>query len=50
MLYNVKARVSDVGEIQSKGPSVFSSYWNNPEQTNLAFTDDGWFKTGDMAK
>ena len=50
LLYNVKARVSDVGEIQSKGPSVFSSYWNNPEQTNLAFTDDGWFKTGDIGQ
>ena len=39
----------EAGEIIIKGPSVFQEYWNKPEATKEAFTDDGWFKTGDMA-
>jgi malonyl-CoA/methylmalonyl-CoA synthetase len=37
------------GEIQVKGPGVFQEYWNKPEATQNAFTDDHWFKTGDIA-
>jgi malonyl-CoA/methylmalonyl-CoA synthetase len=37
------------GEIQIKGPTVFSLYWERPEATAEAFTDDGWFRTGDTA-
>lgn len=37
------------GEIQIKGPTVFSQYWERPEATAEAFTDDGWFRTGDTA-
>ena len=37
-----------VGEIELKGPNVFSSYRNNPEVTRAAFTADGWFRTGDL--
>ena len=40
---------SNPGEILIKGPSVFEEYWNKPEATKDAFTDDGWFKTGDIA-
>lgn len=36
------------GEIQVRGPTVFSEYWNRPDATREAF-EDGWFKTGDMA-
>ncbi|KAG8724665.1 hypothetical protein FRC09_015809 [Ceratobasidium sp. 395] len=35
------------GEIQLQGPNVFKKYWNNPQATSSAFTDDGWFRTGD---
>ena len=37
------------GEIQIKGPNVFQSYWNKPTATLETFTEDGWFKTGDVA-
>ena len=37
------------GEILVKGKNVFSQYWNRQESTALAFTPDGWFKTGDIA-
>ena len=37
------------GEIQVKGDNVFKEYWGNPEATKKTFTEDGWFKTGDIA-
>lgn len=37
------------GEIQIKGKNVFKEYWAKPEATVNAFTDDGWFKSGDIA-
>jgi len=37
------------GEIQVKGDSVFKEYWGKPEATAKAFTDEGWFLTGDIA-
>lgn len=37
------------GEIQVKGPNVFKEYWQRPEATRATFTEDGWFKTGDIA-
>jgi len=33
-----------------KGPSVFTGYYNNPEENREAFTKDGFFRTGDVAK
>ena len=36
------------GEIQLRGPHVFSGYWNDPAATEAAFTPDGWFRTGDI--
>jgi len=36
------------GEIQVKGPNVFSEYWQKPEATQSSFIE-GWFKTGDIA-
>ena len=37
------------GELQVKGDNVMIGYYNNPEANALAFTKDGWFRTGDMA-
>ncbi|MFO7593583.1 MAG: AMP-binding protein, partial [Pseudomonadota bacterium] len=36
------------GEILAQGPGVFEGYLNLPEQTREAFTEDGWFRTGDL--
>jgi len=36
------------GEVQVRGPNVFSGYLGNPEATQKAFTADGWFRTGDV--
>ena len=48
-LPGVSARLSEEGEIQIKGATVFKEYWNKPEATAESFTEDGWFKTGDIA-
>ena len=37
------------GEIQIQGSGVFAKYWEKPEATAKAFTESGWFKTGDIA-
>ena len=36
------------GEIEIKSPTLFKGYFNNPEATSQAFTQDGYFKTGDL--
>jgi fatty-acyl-CoA synthase len=36
------------GELWVRGPNVSSGYWNNPEATKAVFTEDGWFRTGDI--
>lgn len=38
----------ETGEIQVRGISVMSGYWNKPEANEEAFTADGWLKTGDL--
>ncbi|MBB4931608.1 fatty-acyl-CoA synthase [Lipingzhangella halophila] len=37
------------GEIVVAGPNVMSGYWGRPDSTAAAFTNDGWFRTGDVA-
>ena len=40
----------EIGEIQVRGPSVFSEYWGMPDATSESFEEEGgWFKTGDVA-
>jgi len=38
------------GHVQVKGPNVFKGYWRMPEKTADAFTDDMWFRTGDVGR
>jgi len=38
------------GEIWLAGPNVTSGYWSRPDETARAFTADGWFRTGDIAR
>jgi long-chain acyl-CoA synthetase len=47
-LTNIEVRIADDGELLVRGPSVFSGYWNMPQETANAF-ENGWFKTGDIA-
>ena len=37
------------GQLQVRGPNVFREYWNRPDATREALTDDGFFVTGDVA-
>ena len=46
----IDMRLAPDGEIQFRGRSVFSGYWNAPELTAQAFTDDGWYRTGDLGR
>jgi len=47
ILPNVDLKIAEDGEILVKGPSIFSGYWNMPDETKNAFEGD-WFKTGDV--
>ncbi|WHF52301.1 AMP-binding protein [Chryseobacterium gotjawalense] len=47
-LDNVQVKIQEDGEITVKGPSVFKGYFKNEEMTKESFTDEGFFKTGDI--
>ncbi len=46
----VELRLSEHSEVQVRGPNVIAGYLDRPEATAEAFTDDGWFRTGDVGE
>ncbi len=54
-VYNVKLKLINVnpetgeGEIVAKGPNVMLGYYKDPQRTKSVFTEDGWFRTSDIA-
>ena len=54
-VYNVKLKLHNVnpetgeGEVVAKGPNVMLGYYKDPQRTKSVFTEDGWFRTSDIA-
>ncbi len=44
---DLQVKIGEENEILLKGKTIFPGYYNNPEANKQAFTEDGWFKTGD---
>ena len=47
---NVQVRIAADGEIEAAGPGVMIGYFNKEQETREAFTEDGWFRTGDIGE
>jgi long-chain acyl-CoA synthetase len=48
--YGELAAPGEAGELAARGPQVMRGYWQRPEETAQALTDDGWLLTGDIAE
>jgi long-chain acyl-CoA synthetase len=49
-LPGVAVKIADDGEVLVRGTSIFPGYWDNETATKDAFTDDGWYATGDLGE
>ena len=44
----MEVRIAADGEVQFRGPTLFKGYWDEPGLTAAAFTEDGWYMSGDI--
>ena len=44
----IEMRLAPDGEVQFRGPTLFKGYWNAPELTAASYTEDGFYRTGDI--
>lgn len=50
MVPGVEAKLDEDGEILVRGVGIIREYYKDPEETKLAFTEEGWFRTGDIGE
>lgn len=50
VIQGVEVRLGEADSLEVKGDNIMQGYWNNSEATKAVFTEDGWFKTGDVVK
>lgn len=50
LIPGASGRIAEDGELEVRGVGVIAGYYRNPEETAAAFTPDGWFRTGDLAR
>ena len=50
LLPGAEGTIAEDGELLVRGVGVMKGYYKNPEEDTQAFTEDGWFRTGDLAE